>query len=363
MYLEDECLGGGVISERHWAKFLNQSPGSSFSQNFVSPLDKAQFSLSEISTCPNAGSTSLLAATQGSIPQVGSSPFFRSSRNRFSFTLRASTSSSSTTTSESSSVSQKHSFALWWPLVSHVVGAWIAALTLVSWEDVQCRSLACRQQSAIAASWGQATVQSLSYSEHVPKRQSTRPIFAPSSLPLPSTAQQGAAIHTLLECLLSLSKIRVAAEDYQWTTVREELQSWKNAVEEAANALRPVDPAVGFGWTSCAWRHCDALADWQEAVAELDTLTGVLEPFEVIFCLDIIERSLRDMLAQAPWDIASQADKLAWQTMPPYAPHRLFDPPNDPDHPTSLQEAEEELKLDQDFLDTIKALRIVDEDG
>lgn len=27
-YTEDaECLGGGIISERHWAKFLGQSPG------------------------------------------------------------------------------------------------------------------------------------------------------------------------------------------------------------------------------------------------------------------------------------------------------------------------------------------------
>jgi hypothetical protein len=48
---------------------------------------------------------------------------------------------------------------------------------------------------------------------------------------------------------------------------------------------------------SCAWRHCGALADAQEALGELDSLIGVLEPFECLFGLDIVERSFRDILA------------------------------------------------------------------
>jgi hypothetical protein len=38
---------------------------------------------------------------------------------------------------------------------------------------------------------------------------------------------------------------------------------------------------------SCAWRHCGAQADAQEALDELDQLLGVLEPFECIFVLDV----------------------------------------------------------------------------
>lgn len=48
---------------------------------------------------------------------------------------------------------------------------------------------------------------------------------------------------------------------------------------------------------SCAWRHCGALADAQEALDELDSLVGVFEPFECLFCLDVVERSFRDILA------------------------------------------------------------------
>lgn len=48
---------------------------------------------------------------------------------------------------------------------------------------------------------------------------------------------------------------------------------------------------------SCAWRHCGALADAEEALDELDHLVGVLEPYECLFCIDVIERSFRDILA------------------------------------------------------------------
>ena len=51
---------------------------------------------------------------------------------------------------------------------------------------------------------------------------------------------------------------------------------------------------------SCAWRHCGAEADAQEALAELNNLSGVLEPFECEFIIDIVDRSLRDMIAVIP---------------------------------------------------------------
>jgi hypothetical protein len=42
---------------------------------------------------------------------------------------------------------------------------------------------------------------------------------------------------------------------------------------------------IGFDWGSCAWRHCGARADAQEAVAELYSNVGMLEPFECRFII------------------------------------------------------------------------------
>jgi len=33
---------------------------------------------------------------------------------------------------------------------------------------------------------------------------------------------------------------------------------------------------IGFDWGSCAWRHCGATADAQEAIAELERDFGML---------------------------------------------------------------------------------------
>jgi hypothetical protein len=52
-----------------------------------------------------------------------------------------------------------------------------------------------------------------------------------------------------------------------------------------------------YAMLSCAWRHCGALADAQEALDQLDHAIGMLEPFECLYCLDVVERSLRDILA------------------------------------------------------------------
>jgi hypothetical protein len=70
-----------------------------------------------------------------------------------------------------------------------------------------------------------------------------------------------------------------------------------------------------------AWRHCGALADAQEAVDELDYLLGVLQPYEALFCLDVVERSVRDMLTTVPWQQADAVDVLFWKELPLYQPH------------------------------------------
>ncbi|KAL9183062.1 hypothetical protein ACHAXT_004849 [Thalassiosira profunda] len=77
---------------------------------------------------------------------------------------------------------------------------------------------------------------------------------------------------------------------------------------------------VGFDWGSCAWRHCGAKADAQEALAELHGSVGMLEPFECRFILDIVERSIRDVLAVVPADLKPVKDGVVVQAKP-YVPY------------------------------------------
>ncbi|KAL7471553.1 hypothetical protein ACHAXS_011854 [Conticribra weissflogii] len=48
---------------------------------------------------------------------------------------------------------------------------------------------------------------------------------------------------------------------------------------------RELQSTIGFDWGSCAWRHCGAKADAQEAMAELYSSMGMLEPFECRFII------------------------------------------------------------------------------
>lgn len=177
--------------------------------------------------------------------------------------------------------------------------------------------------------------------------------------------QQAQAMHVLLECYQRLATLRQYATEYQWTSLRDALhkEPWSTQLESAASTLRSVDPAVGFSWGSCAWRHCGALADLQEAVDELDALAGVLEPFEALFCLDIVERAVREMLAEAPWAVvAFPADQDVYASLPPYVAHRTFAPPNDPANPDVSVEAEEAWRLDEEYVKALQELRIDDDD-
>jgi hypothetical protein len=55
-------------------------------------------------------------------------------------------------------------------------------------------------------------------------------------------------------------------------------------------------------------------------VDELDSLLGVLQPYEALFCLDVLERSVRDMLTTVPWQQADAADVQFWKELPVYQP-------------------------------------------
>lgn len=165
-----------------------------------------------------------------------------------------------------------------------------------------------------------------------------------------SEMEQKQAINTVLECLKSVNRLKGLAEDYQWETIRLELQSDPlTQLEPAASFLRQAidkpliresgEGIVGFDWGSCAWRHCGALADAEEALDELQFMLGVLEPFEAIFCLDIVERSLRDILVLVPWDEARVEDAASWREYPAYQPRITYDPEDEEDGDSKIDEA------------------------
>lgn len=175
-----------------------------------------------------------------------------------------------------------------------------------------------------------------------------------------SDMEQKQAIHTVLECLKCVSRLQALAEDYQWDMIRSELLSEPlTQLEPAASFLRrkidePLirqsgEGVVGFDWGSCAWRHCGALADAEEALDELQYMLGVLEPFEAIFCLDIVERSLRDILLVVPWDEAHAEDAASWRDYPTYQSKTTFD----------AEDAEEaDSKIDEAYVKALQEFRV-----
>ena len=62
-------------------------------------------------------------------------------------------------------------------------------------------------------------------------------------------------------------------------------------------------------------------ADAQEALAELYTTVGMLEPFECRFIIDIMERSMRDVLLVVPDDLRPIASDGRMVELKPYEPY------------------------------------------
>jgi hypothetical protein len=133
-------------------------------------------------------------------------------------------------------------------------------------------------------------------------------------------------------------ELKPAAQDYDWEGLKEGLSSslWRHDLEVACSTLlyaklrHETDTTskaarreeIGLDWGSCAWRHCGALADIQEVVAELYNSVGMLEPYECLFCLDIAERGLRDILAVVPPTYRQQTQQAMSYKLPMYTPYQ-----------------------------------------
>ena len=91
--------------------------------------------------------------------------------------------------------------------------------------------------------------------------------------------------------------MKALATNYEWDTLKEHIRNptyFGQNLEQACYILKlspdvylskDARDEVGFSWGSCAWRHCGALADAQEAIDQLDHQVGMLEPHECLFCL------------------------------------------------------------------------------
>lgn len=163
--------------------------------------------------------------------------------------------------------------------------------------------------------------------------------------------------HVIYLCLTTIVRdLKPAAQDYNWEKVKSYLTSnlFRIDLEMASSTLfySPYvnsQEEIGHDWGSCAWRHtCGALADIQEALAELNNSLGMLEPNECIFCLDIAERGLRSIIDTIPMIYRPELE------VPPYVPYVSS---NTIDFTGDVEAVGSENKFDQEFLRVLNELR------
>lgn len=163
------------------------------------------------------------------------------------------------------------------------------------------------------------------------------------------------AVQAVYDALRAVLQLKVLANDYDWDAMAKILDGsvLVSDLERAAATLQSsrdylsdaTREVIGFDWGACAWRHCGAAADAQESIAELRCRLGLFEPFECLFALDIVERSIRDMLAVIPDKFKPEGDAGIMEEYQPYQPR-----------------SEEEGNFDgdgdeSDFLSALSALR------
>ncbi len=100
----------------------------------------------------------------------------------------------------------------------------------------------------------------------------------------------GRSLHTALE--YSMDVLRTAPSLY----------SHGDGNTRNGNNVGDLPSLVGFDWGSCAWRHCGAKADAQEAIAELYSNVGMPEPFECRFIIgENVSTLKRNLCGDCKW--------------------------------------------------------------
>ena len=177
-----------------------------------------------------------------------------------------------------------------------------------------------------------------SYNEIMLQHRTERiPRWNNNDIPTTTKEEMQQAVLQLYKSIDELDELKLMADDYNWDGIKEYLNPVANTIDADVDNGRgtyvlpstleysmdilktmpsyyktngadnsnskEVPELIGQDWGSCAWRHCGAKADAQEAIAELYNNVGMLEPFECRFIIDIVERSIRDVLAVIPDDI------------------------------------------------------------
>lgn len=258
----------------------------------------------------------------------------------------------------------------WGSIVAHIGGCVIASVVLCACEDFDCQHLKpnvhLRPQAILGLAEGYkerrddwrggnilvspsdiSMINVRSYNEVMKKHRAER---VPSWDKSINEADVQSAVGDIFAALSAVEKLKISADDYGWDDMRELIRTpvLSNNVARACSILRRASFAlstearetIGFDWGSCAWRHCGAEADTQEALAELYNLLGVLEPFECKFILDVVERSLRDVLAVVPVNYYDQ-------TLSTYRPYPVKD----------VELADTESSIDEQFLNALAEFR------
>jgi hypothetical protein len=212
-------------------------------------------------------------------------------------------------------------------VVQLVFASFVLALGLIGWEDLSMIHPMRQEEQLGYSYWGSSTVNGLAFGRRQrellqdlePEELQSIPSYNEVLLEhrtervpqwqIHSIVSQDVrdSVSTVQKSLLYLQECKTIAKNYDWEGLAAAVQHplLHDELSKACGLLKNADQflslearnEIGFDWGSCAWRHCGALADAQEALDELDHLIGILEPFECLFCLDVVERSIYDVLA------------------------------------------------------------------
>jgi hypothetical protein len=167
------------------------------------------------------------------------------------------------------------------------------------------------------------------------------------------------AVECIVRALETINQLKADSAEYEWeqmlNTLQEpvlttELQDSCSLLQRAKDFLSTeIRQEIGFDWGSCAWRHCGAQADAQESLAELYNSIGMFEPFECLFTLDIVERSLRDIMTIIPTEYKPD-NKILTKRIGNYIPYESKNVGGDED-------GDGMDSIDADYLEALATLK------
>eukprot|EP00565_Helicotheca_tamesis_P008684 CAMPEP_0185732172 /NCGR_PEP_ID=MMETSP1171-20130828/15241_1 /TAXON_ID=374046 /ORGANISM="Helicotheca tamensis, Strain CCMP826" /LENGTH=472 /DNA_ID=CAMNT_0028401593 /DNA_START=55 /DNA_END=1469 /DNA_ORIENTATION=- len=190
------------------------------------------------------------------------------------------------------------------------------------------------------------------------------PFTSSTTTPTTITEEQvKQATHQIYISLNTILQLKEMAINYEWDEMTFVLRQpvLNLDLECACEVLRGAKGLVGeegrleigFDWGSCAWRHCGAQADAQEAIAELYNYVGLYEPYECLFVLDIIERSLRDIIMVVPVKYQKEED---WRGLRDYVQYQPVNPRDDGYRGDGIDSVDTS-SIDEDYLEALTGLK------